>query len=112
MLETEHGGWVNGGYIQDQFKVNSRLTMNIGLRWDVTLWPIYGQTPAPDAYVGDINFNNGTFVLANVPGACTATQGFPCIPTAQYGGGIGTGQLPPNVVGYHATERFHLLKRS
>ena len=37
-------------------------------------------------------------MLANVPGPCTATQGFPCIPTAQYGGGIGTGQLPPNVV--------------
>ena len=98
VLETEHGGWVDGAYFQDQFKINSRLTMNIGLRWDVTLWPIYGQTPAPDAYVGDINFNNGTFVLANVPGPCTATQGFPCIPTAQYGGGIGTGQLPPNVV--------------
>jgi hypothetical protein len=89
VLETEHGGWVNGGYFQDEFKVNSRLTINLGLRWDVTLWPIYGQTPAPDAYVGDVDYNNGTYILARVPGACTATQGYPCIPG---------GTLPAHVV--------------
>ncbi len=80
VLETEHGGWVNGAYFQDQFKISSRLTLNLGLRWDVTLWPIYGNPPAPDAYVGDLNLANGTYILANVPGACTATQGFPCLP--------------------------------
>ncbi len=80
VLETEHGGWVNGAYIQDQFKITPRLTLNVGLRWDVTLWPIYGKPPAPDAYVGDLDLNNGTYILANVPGACTATQGYPCIP--------------------------------
>jgi hypothetical protein len=120
VLETEHGGWVNGGYFQDEFKINSKLTLNLGLRYDVTLWPIYGQTPAPDAYVGDVNFNNGTYVLARVPGPCSATQGFPCIPTAQYGAStadvtaqiaalgltgivpvsdfLGSGALPPHVV--------------
>jgi outer membrane receptor protein involved in Fe transport len=88
VLETEHGGWVNGFYFQDQFKVNSRLTVNLGIRWDVTLWPIYGQPPAPDAYVGDVDLNNGTYILARQPGACTATQGYPCIPG---------GTLPANV---------------
>jgi hypothetical protein len=89
VLETEHGGWVNGAYFQDEFKINSKLTLNLGLRWDVTLWPIYGQPPAPDAYVGDIDLNNGTFILANLPPACSATRGFPCIPG---------GTLPANVV--------------
>jgi hypothetical protein len=88
VLETEHGGWVNGAYFQDEFKVNSKLTINLGLRYDVTLWPIYGQPPAADAYVGDIDLNNGTYILARQPGACSATQGFPCIP-----GGV----LPANV---------------
>ena len=89
VLEVEHGGWVNGVYLQDEFKINSRLTLNLGIRWDVTLWPIYGKPPAPDAYVGDLDLNNGTYILANVPGACSATQGFPCIPG---------GTLPANVV--------------
>ncbi len=80
VLETEHGGWVNGVYFQDEFKVNSRLTINLGIRWDVTLWPIYGKLPAPDAYVGDLDLSDGSYILANVPGPCTATQGFPCIP--------------------------------
>jgi hypothetical protein len=88
VLETEHGGWVNGVYLQDEFKINSRLTLNLGIRWDVTLWPIYGDISKPDAYVGDVDLSNGTYILANVPGACTATQGFPCIP-----GGV----LPENV---------------
>ena len=90
VLETEHGGWVNGAYFQDEFKISSKLTLNMGLRWDVTLWPIYGQPPAPDAYVGDIDLNNGTYILARVPAACSATVGFPCIPNG--------GTLPANVV--------------
>jgi len=89
VLETEHGGWVDGFYVRDQWKITDRLTLNIGFRYDLTLWPIYGDPPKPDAYVGDLNLNNGTYILANVPGPCTATQGFPCIPG---------GTLPAHVV--------------
>jgi hypothetical protein len=89
VLETEHGGWVDGVYLQDQWKITDRLTMNLGIRWDVTLWPIYGTPGTPDFYVGDLNLNNGTYIVTGIPGPCTATQGAPCIPG---------GTLPPNVV--------------
>jgi outer membrane receptor protein involved in Fe transport len=87
--QTEHGGWVNGGYVQDTIKINSRLTLNIGLRYDVTLWPIYAQVPGNTSYVGDINLANGTYIIAEQPPACSATQGYPCIPG---------GTLPEHVV--------------
>ncbi len=80
VLETERGGWVDGVYFQDQWKATDRLTLNYGLRWDVTLWPIYGTPGTPDSYVGDLNLNNGTYILAAVPHACSSTVGFPCIP--------------------------------
>ncbi|MDQ2840944.1 MAG: carboxypeptidase regulatory-like domain-containing protein [Acidobacteriota bacterium] len=89
VLETEHGGWVDGAYAQDQWKVTDRLTINLGIRWDVTLWPIYGTPNTPDQYVGDLNLNNGTYILAAVPPACSPTLGFPCIPG---------GTLPAHVV--------------
>ena len=88
VLETEHGGWIDGFYIQDQWKVNSRLTLNIGFRYDITLWPIYGTPGTPDFYVGDYNLNNGTYIITKQPTACSSVQGYPCIPG---------GTLPQNV---------------
>jgi hypothetical protein len=89
VLETEHGGWVDGGYIQDSWKVTDRLNINLGLRYDVTLWPIYGSFKTGSIYVGDLDLDNGTYVLAAQPPACSSSQGFPCIPG---------GTLPAHVV--------------
>lgn len=87
--ETMHGGWVDGGYIQDQWKATNNLTVNLGLRYDVTLLPIYGSLADNNQYVGAFDLNNGTYILARVPPACSATQGAPCIPG---------GTLPDHVV--------------
>jgi hypothetical protein len=88
-LSVTPGGWVDGAYVQDQWRVTSRLTLNFGIRWDVTLIPVLGLAGPGGAYVGDLDLNNGTYILNRLPAACSSTVSVPCIPG---------GALPPNVV--------------
>ena len=89
VIETEHGGWVDGFYGMDQWKVTSKLNINLGLRYDITLMPIYGDNANENNYVGDMDFRNGTYILARNAPSCAQTNAAPCIP-----GGV----LPPHVV--------------
>ncbi|HXW92616.1 MAG TPA: TonB-dependent receptor [Terriglobales bacterium] len=84
-----HGGKIIGGYFQDQWRVNDRLTLNLGLRYDVTINPRQGEASNGSNITGNFDFNNGTYVLQDPAPACSATQGAPCIP-----GGV----LPAHVV--------------
>lgn len=85
------GGWVDGIYVQDQWKATHRLTLNLGLRWDVTLWPIQSGPPGSgNQYTGDTNLDTGQYILnQGPPPGCSATVTAPCIPG---------GTLPANVV--------------
>jgi outer membrane receptor protein involved in Fe transport len=87
--ETEYGGWVDGFYFQDQWKATDRLTVNLGLRYDVTLIPIYGNDKENTNTTGDVNFNDGTYIIQKMVPACSSTVGAPCIPG---------GALPAHVV--------------
>jgi len=75
-----HGGKVYGTYFEDQWKVSDRLTLNLGLRYDVTDWPREGQASDHSNITGNIDLNNGTYVLQDPAPACSSTQGAPCIP--------------------------------
>jgi len=86
---STHGGWVDGGYFQDQWKASSRLMVNMGLRYDVTLWPIYGSAADHNLYAGDTNLDTGQYILTALPPACSSTQGAPCLPG---------GKLPAHVI--------------
>jgi hypothetical protein len=84
-------GW--GGlmsfYVQDQWKVTPRLTVNLGLRNDTAFVPVFGRPEDNNQFVGNIDFNRGVYVLQRQPPACSATVFAPCIPG---------GTLPANVV--------------
>jgi hypothetical protein len=87
--EIDHDGWVDGFYIQDQFRITPKLSLNAGARWDVSIWPIFGDNTRGVAYAGDMNLNTGKYIISAQPQACSSTVGAPCIPS---------GTLPANVV--------------
>jgi hypothetical protein len=84
-----HGGKVISVYFQDQWRMTPRLTVNLGLRYDVTINPREGRASDQSNITGDFDFSNGTYVLQDPAPACSATQGTPCIPG---------GTLPAHVV--------------
>ncbi len=83
----ETGGWEDGFYGQDQWKVRNNLTINIGLRYDVSLIPVTNNILGN--YYDIFDFVHGTDVIQKLPPACSTTQFAPCVP-----GGV----LPAHVV--------------
>lgn len=91
LVESLGFGGVFGTYIQDQFQLTSKLTLNLGIRYDLALIPKYGTPSDNNQDVGNFDFNNGTYVVYKVPGPCASLGNAPCIPTPN-------GALPTNVV--------------
>ena len=71
-------------FIQDQWKATPRLTVNVGFRYDLRLWPIYGA--GKDLYTGNANPITGQYTLTALPPNCSATVGAPCLPNGIYAG--------------------------
>lgn len=94
-------GGIGTGYLSDSWKVNDRLTLNYGLRYDYVLMPALGKPGKLNSgfYTGDMDFNTGTYVLQAVPQACSVVLVAPCIP--------GTGALPDHVVVSPNAKIFH-----
>jgi hypothetical protein len=67
-------------YGEDQWKVTPRLTLNAGIRYDVTYLPPFGLESDKSNAVGTLDLTNGTYVLQANPGECTTSQKAPCIP--------------------------------
>jgi hypothetical protein len=98
--EVAGGGWINGIFVQDQFKATSRLTINLGFRNDMVFTPIYGSGTGGNYYTGNANPVTGQYILNALPPACSATQGAPCIPVGNYtaSGTPAPGGLPAHAV--------------
>jgi outer membrane receptor protein involved in Fe transport len=88
-LPLLHGGWVDGVYFQDQWKVTGRLTLNLGVRYDLTLLPILGSAKDGSNANGNMDFNRGVYILETLVGSCDTLKAAPCIPG---------GTLPANVI--------------
>jgi hypothetical protein len=93
ITETRPGG-VMSEFVQDNWRVTPKLTINAGLRYDLTFFPPVGTNKqigvngGPET--GDIDFNTGNYIVQKLPPACSVRGYAPCIP--------GNGTLPANVV--------------
>ena len=89
---TRFGGVIDF-YAQDSWKVTSKLTLNYGLRYDITFIPPIGKNSLTKFHggesIGDYDFANGTYVVQKLPPSCSSAGIAPCIP-----GGV----LPDHVV--------------
>jgi hypothetical protein len=85
---TVRRGGVMGFYFQDQWKVNSRLTVNYGLRYDRTFIPALGQEGNENIYTGGYDMQRGVYLIQKQPGSCEELKKAPCVPG---------GKLPANV---------------
>ena len=113
IFEKVWGGWIDGIYVEDQFKATPKLTINIGFRNDMVWTPIYGTHKGGDGdyYTGNANPVTGQYQLNALPPVCTATQGAPCIPNGIYTASSmpGTGQLPANA---YVSKSLRVVKNS
>jgi len=82
--KTRLGGLFSA-FFQDSWKATQKLTVNYGVRYDLTLIPPYGTKDTIGEQggieTGDFDFSNGTYVLQYPPPPCTVRLAAPCIPS-------------------------------
>jgi hypothetical protein len=78
---------VDGFYGQDQWKIRDNLTINFGLRYDLSTIPVTNNIVGN--YYDIFDFNKGVDIIQKMPPPCSTTQFAPCIPG---------GSLPAHVV--------------
>jgi len=83
--ERTRPGGLFSAFFQDSWKASPKLTLNYGIRYDLTLIPPYGTQKTIDKSggieTGDFDFSNGTYVLQLPPPPCTVRGHAPCIPS-------------------------------
>jgi hypothetical protein len=92
--ETTRPGGVFSTFAQETWKATPKLTINAGLRYDISFIPPYGTNATigknGGIETGEIDFNTGLYLVQKLPPSCIERGYAPCIP--------GDGTLPEHVV--------------
>jgi outer membrane receptor protein involved in Fe transport len=80
--------WRDGFWVEDTWKVTDKLTVNLGLRYDINFQSYVATSSGSPAAIGDMDFTTGNYILQKNPGSCATSNAAPCIPG---------GQLPAHV---------------
>ena len=100
IFEDVRSGWIDGIYIEDQFKATPKLTINMGFRNDMVCTPIYGTHNGGDGnyYTGNANPVTGQYELNALPPTARPTRARLAFRTGSYTASStpGTGRLPAN----------------
>ncbi len=91
LLESLRFGGAMGAYLQDSWKMNQKLTVNFGLRYDYTWIPPFGKVKDNNIFTGNMDTDSGKYTVIKVPESCAKTGKAPCIPTPD-------GKLPDNII--------------
>lgn len=81
--DGSQGFYIYGAYVGDQWQVSNRLTVNVGIRWDMTATGknYFNHIGPTNNYGGTIDFTRGVYVLQSLPPGCLDTKNVPpCIP--------------------------------
>lgn len=85
VLEATRPGGLLSAFFQDSWKMTPKLTVNYGVRYDLTLIPPYGTHATINKQggieTGDFDFSSGEYVLQYQPPPCTVRGQAPCIPS-------------------------------
>jgi hypothetical protein len=101
VVESERGGWVDGFYFMDSWRATEKLTINMGLRYDLTLMPIYGSNSQANNFVGDLDAKTGVYYIErNAPACAPPAVAAPCIPGGVLPGGVSITPLANGAI-YH-----------
>jgi len=93
VLLTERPGGLASAYVQDSWKMTPKLTINYGVRYDRSAIPPYGTAGSVGLQgsieTGEFDFNNGTYIVQQLPPLCSVRGHAPCLPSSN---------LPANVL--------------